>query len=162
LSSLTNEQTIQIINDSKIAIIYYIMNIPKKYVMANIKIPIEVKENNKCEPYMDLLNMEITELDKLPEPIIDTILKEQLKQNLYIFLSKMFPEHRDTTTIINLIDSINHHVENTQMTLEKDIQLYVEKEDLKKLKKPMNTTFKTYNKKSCKKYTVKNYDNSGR
>ena len=71
------------------------MDITKKYVMSNIKIPIEIKENNKCEPYMDLLQMEITPLDHLPDPITDTVLKEQLKQNLYIFLSKMFPEHRD-------------------------------------------------------------------
>ena len=44
----------------------------------------------------------------------------------------------------------------------KEIQLFVEKEYLKKLKKPMNTTFKKYNKKSCKKYTLKTYDNNGR
>lgn len=142
------------------------MDIPKKYVMANIKIPVEVKENNKCEPYMDLLNMEITELDSLPEPITDTILKEQLKQNLYIFLSKMFPEHPDTASSCDPepIDSTNPQLENEepQMTLEKEIQLYVEKEELKKLKKPMNMTFKTYNKKSCKKYSSKNYDSNGR
>jgi len=141
------------------------MDIPKKYVMANIKIPIEVKENNKCEPYMDLLNMEITPLDSLPEPIIDTILKEQLKQNLYIFLSKMFPEHSDTTSSCKAepIDTTNLHVEEPTTTLlEKEIQIYVEKEHIKKLKKPMNSTFKTYNKKSCKKYTSKNYDSNGR
>jgi len=152
LSSSISKQTNQIINDSKIAIIYYTMDIPKKYVMANIRIPIEVKENNKCEPYMDLLNMEITSLDTLPAQITDTILKEQLKQNLYIFLSKMFPEHHDTN---------NDQVEKPT-TLEKDIQIYIEKEELKKQKKPMNNTFKTYNKKSCKKYTYKNYESNGR
>lgn len=148
----------------KIEIIYYKMDIPKKYVMANIKIPIEVKENNKCEPYMDLLNMEITELDSLPEPIIDTVLKDQLKQNLYIFLSKMFPEAPITSTLCEpeLIDITNSQIEKPEISLEKGIQLYVEKEQIKKLKKPMNTTFKTYNKKSCKKYTAKIYDNNGR
>jgi hypothetical protein len=134
------------------------MDIPKKYVMANIKIPIEVKENNKCEPYMDLLNMEITELDSLPEPITDTILKEQLKQNLYIFLSKMFPEYPITTTR----RESEPESEKPEIILETGIQLYVEKEQLKKLKKPMNTTFKNYNKKSCKKYTSKNYESNGR
>jgi len=141
------------------------MDTPKKYVMANIKIPIEVKENNKCEPYMDLLNMEITELDALPEPITDTILKDQLKNSLYIFLSKMFPEppvatsEEDTEPVK---EPVKEPEEKSTPTLEKEIQLYVEKEELKKLKKPMNTTFKTYNKKSCKKYTLKNYDSSGR
>jgi hypothetical protein len=131
------------------------MDLQKKYVMANIKIPIEVKDNNKCETYMDLLNMEITPLDNLPEPMTDAALKEQLKKNLYIFLSKMFPEHKPDQS---------EHVNNSkpEISIEKEIQLYVEKEDIKKLKKPLNTTFKTYNKKSCKKYTVKNYDNNGR
>ena len=129
------------------------MDPPKKYVMANIKIPIEVKENNKCEPYMDLLNMEITDIDSLPEPITDTVLKDQLKNNLYIFLSKMFPES----------PVYEPEPEETLTTpLEKGIQLYVEKEEIKKLKKPINTTFKTYNKKSCKKYTAKIYDSNGR
>jgi hypothetical protein len=143
------------------------MNIPKKYVMANIKIPIEVKENNKCEPYMDLLNMEITSLDDLPEQITDPVLKDQLKNNLYIFLSKMFPEPPVTTSEQDL--EPEHHTlydhesqDKPTPILEKEIQLYVEKEELKKLKKPMNTTFKTYNKKSCKKYTLKNYDSRGR
>jgi len=136
------------------------MEIPKKYVMANIKIPIEVKENNKCEPYMDLLNMEITELDALPESITDPVLKEQLKQNLYIFLSKMFPEVPVTTS--ESVEPEFVHEETPGTPLEKGIQLYVEKEQLKKLKKPVNTTFKTYHKKSCKKYTSKIYDNNGR
>jgi hypothetical protein len=135
------------------------MDTPKKYVMANIKIPVEVKENNKCEPYMDLLNMEITSLDTLPEQITDPVLKDQLKNNLYIFLSKMFPETPVTTTEQ---DSEPEPQDKPTPTLEKEIQMYVEKEELKKLKKPMNTTFKTYNKKSCKKYTLKNYDSSGR
>jgi hypothetical protein len=140
------------------------MDIPKKYVMANIKIPIEVKENNKCEPYMDLLNMEITDLNSLPEPITDTILKEQLKQNLYIFLSKMFPENTDTSSKSYSEPEPEPEPQSEKSTtiLEKDIQLYVEKEQLKKLKKPMNSTFKSYNKKSCKKYTLKAYDSNGR
>ena len=140
------------------------MDPPKKYVMANIKIPIEVKENNKCEPYMDLLNMEITDLDSLPEPITDTVLKDQLKNNLYIFLSKMFPESPVSEPVSEPVSQSESEptVHEETPTLEKGIQLYVEKEEIKKLKKPMNTTFKTYNKKSCKKYTAKIYDNNGR
>jgi hypothetical protein len=138
------------------------MDVPKKYVMANIRIPIEVKENNKCEPYMDLLNMEITDLNSLPEPITDTILKEKLKQNLYIFLSKMFPENTDTSSTSDSEPEPEPQSEKSTTILEKDIQLYVEKEQLKKLKKPMNSTFKSYNKKSCKKYTLKAYDSKGR
>lgn len=138
------------------------MDIQKKYVMANIKIPIEVKENNKCEPYMNLLHMEITDLDSLPEPITDTALKYQLKNNLYIFLSKMFHESPVTTSEPVELDEPNVPKETPMPTFEKGIQLYVDKEQLKRLKKPLTTTFKTYNKKSCKKYTIKNYDSNGR
>jgi len=143
------------------------MDITKKYVMSNIKIPIEIKENNKCEPYMDLLQMEITPLDHLPDPITDTVLKEQLKQNLYIFLSKMFPEHRDeipgsSPEQINVIQESKPNSESEPKPESESIhQIYIDKEEIKRLKKPMNTTFKTYNKKTCKKYTIKNYDNNG-
>jgi hypothetical protein len=137
------------------------MDITKKYVMANIKIPIEVKEDNNCEPYIDLLNMEITSLDSLPEPIIDNILKEQLKNNLYIYLSKIFPQHHVNTNIFEPVD-INNEVEKREITLVKGIQKCVDKDDIKRLKKPMNTTFRTYNKRSCKKYSSKNYDSNGR
>lgn len=77
----------------------------------------------------------------------------------------MFPEppvatsEEDTEPVK---EPVKEPEEKSTPTLEKEIQLYVEKEELKKLKKPMNTTFKTYNKKSCKKYTLKNYDSSGR
>ena len=138
------------------------MDIPKKYIMANIKIPIEIKENNKCETYMDLLNMELTPLEHLPEKITDNALQEQLKQNLYIFLSKMFPHHEQQIDCQS--ESQNKSVLNDNITDNKldIIQLYVDKEQLKRLKKPLTTTFKAYNKKSCKKYTVKNYDSNGR
>ena len=42
------------------------------------------------------------------------------------------------------------------------LQLVVKKDELKKKSQPINMSFKTYNKKSCKKYTIKNYDNNGR
>ena len=107
---------------------------------------------------MDLLYMEIDPLDTLPEPMTDTVLRDQLKENLYIFLSNMFPDHKYEKDIINQTN-IDEKEEKEE---KEEIQLFVEKEYMKKLKKPMNTTFKHYNKKSCKKYTIKSYDNSGR
>jgi hypothetical protein len=89
----------------------------------------------------------------------------------------MFPEHHDTASSCKPEDEDEHEHEpepepepepehedepEETPTLEKEIQLYVEKEEIKKLKKPMNMTFKTYNKKSCKKYSSKNYDSNGR
>ena len=150
----------------------------KKFVMANIKIPIEIKENNVCEPYMDLLDMEITELQSLPVIDIDPEIQKQLKHNLFIFSSKIFPERNE---VIKAEDSQNpqnpqnpqnsqnpqnpqnpqtHNTTQDNMSLK--LQLVVKKDELKKKSQPINMSFKTYNKKSCKKYTIKNYDNNGR
>ena len=123
----------------------------KKYVLANIKIPIEIKENNVCEPFMDLLDMEISELQSLPVVNTDPEIQKQLKKNLFIFLSNTFPES----------NQINNDM-NKEKDNESPMSMVVNKEELKKKSQPINTSFKTYNKKSCKKYTVKNYDNSGR
>ena len=127
----------------------------KKYVLANIKIPIEIKENNVCEPFMDLLNMEISELQSLPVVNTDPEIQKQLKENLFIFLSKTFPES-------NQINNDMNKEKDNELTMSMPMPMVVKKEELKKKSQPINTSFKTYNKKSCKKYTVKNYDNSGR
>lgn len=77
----------------------------------------------------------------------------------------MFPHHEDLEELIdNHSESQTEHTSNNNISNNKPdiIQLYVDKEQLKRLKKPLTTTFKTYNKKSCKKYTIKNYDSNGR
>jgi len=125
------------------------------YVMANIKIPIIIKQGNHCEPQMNLLNMDFTPLDKLPEVMTDPLLQKQLEQNLYIFLNNRFPEYKYNNTTEGNMDS------NKDAKIEDTINLYIDKTEIKKMKKPINTTFKTYHQKSRKKYTVKTYDNNG-
>jgi hypothetical protein len=153
----------------------------EKYIMANIKIPIEIIENKKCRLFIDLLHIDFTSISELPESITDPVIKEQMQDTLQIFFKAIFPEYSEYN-ISNVIRSgdlerddleknseLNHDdlVKNSELNrdeLDKEniLQLYVEKEEIKKMKKPTNITFKIYNKKSRKQYTSKNYDNNGR
>lgn len=134
----------------------------KKYVMANIKIPIEIKENNECETLMDLLNVDFTPIDILPEVITDKKLQQEIKDKLYVFLSNIFLNNKeqDEKKVENekKVEEQNNETSNA-------ILMYINTEELHKKKKPLNTTFKKKHQKSCKKYTCKNYeefDNNGR
>ena len=143
----------------------------EKYIMANIKIPIEIIENKKCRLFIDLLHIDFTSISELPESITDPVIKEQIQDTLQIFFKAIFPEYSE----YNISNVIRSDLEKDSGDLEKDrnlerddlnkeniLQLYVEKEEIKKMKKPTNITFKIYNKKSRKQYTSKNYDNNGR
>ena len=169
----------------------------EKYIMANIKIPIEIIENKKCRLFIDLLHIDFTSISELPESITDPVIKEQMQDTLQIFFKAIFPEYSEYN-ISNVIrsghldsghlerddleknselnrddleknselnrDDLEKNSELNRDDLEKEniLQLYVEKEEIKKMKKPTNITFKIYNKKSRKQYTSKNYDNNGR
>jgi hypothetical protein len=142
----------------------------EKYIMANIKIPIEIIENKKCRLFIDLLHIDITSISELPESITDPVIKEQMQDTLQIFFKAIFPEYSEYN-ISNVIrsgdlerDDLEKNSELNRDDLDKEniLQLYVEKEEIKKMKKPTNITFKIYNKKSRKQYTSKNYDNNGR
>jgi hypothetical protein len=142
----------------------------EKYIMANIKIPIEIIENKKCRLFIDLLHIDFTSISELPESITDPVIKEQMQDTLQIFFKAIFPEYSEYN-ISNVIrsgdlerDDLEKNSELNRDDLDKEniLQLYVEKEEIKKMKKPTNITFKIYNKKSRKQYTSKNYDNNGR
>lgn len=142
----------------------------EKYIMANIKIPIEIIENKKCRLFIDLLHIDFTSISELPESITDPVVKEQMQDTLQIFFKAIFPEYSEYN-ISNVIrsgdlerDDLEKNSELNHDDLDKEniLQLYVEKEEIKKMKKPTNITFKIYDKKSRKQYTSKNYDNNGR
>ena len=139
-----------------------------KYVMAVIEIPIEVNEKNECKSFMHLLNMTIRPLDRLPKAITDPVVQQKLKDNLFIFLSQTFPDYKiddeeDVLDICEIIEEIPIESDVIEIQEIQDTkQVYIGKEEMKQSKRPVNNTFKTYHKPSCKKYTVKNYDNNGR
>ena len=41
----------------------------KKYVMANIKIPMELKEDNTITSYSEYINMEFQKINELPQKL---------------------------------------------------------------------------------------------
>lgn len=128
----------------------------EKYVMANIKIPIEIIENKKCRLFIDLLHIDFTPTTELPESITDPVIKQQTQDTLQIFFKAIFPEYSECNI------SYSDRDLNKDLNKENMLQLHVEKDEMKKMKKPTNTTFKIYNKNSRKQYTSKNYDNNGR
>lgn len=122
----------------------------EKYMMANIQIPIEIIENNKCKLFVDLLNIHFTSITDLPEGITDPVVKEQMKDTLQIFFNAIFTECK--TSEKNECEMVS------KSEVENMMELHVEKGEIKKLKKPMNTTFKNFKKKPRKLYTAKAYD----
>jgi hypothetical protein len=141
----------------------------EKYIMANIKIPIEIIENNRCRLFIDSLHIDFTSISELPESITDPVIKEQTQDTLHIFFKAIFPEYSEYN-ISNVVRGLDSDLNNKdkQKDLQKDLnkenilELYVENDEIKKMKKPTNITFKIYNKNSRKQYTSKNYDNNGR
>jgi hypothetical protein len=142
-----------------------------KYVMAIIKIPVEVFSNGNTVTYDDKIEMDFQEIDKLPEntqPSSINILDK--------FFSKGIPLSIPNEPIIHEDDIENEpiiykdHIENEPIIHKDDIeneqnidkdddnqlsiaiqeifknQLFVKKEEIKKRNRKMNTTFK--NKKS--------------
>ena len=130
----------------------------EKYIMANIKIPIEIIENKKCRLFIDSLHINFTSIAELPESITDPVIKQQTQDTLQIFFKAIFPEYSEYD-----ISDLDRDLEKDKdLNKENMLQLYIEKDEIKKMKKPTNTTFKIYNKNSRKQYTSKNYDNNGR
>jgi hypothetical protein len=140
----------------------------EKYIMANIKIPIEIIENKKCRLFIDSLHIDFTSISELPESITDPVIKQQTQDTLQIFFKAIFPEYSEYNIRgleRDLNDNLNCDLKselNKELNKENILQLYIKKDEIKKMKKPTNTTFKIYNKNSRKQYTSKNYDNNGR
>jgi hypothetical protein len=120
-----------------------------KYVMAIIKIPVEVFSNGNTVTYDDKIEMDFQEIDKLPEntqPSSINILDK--------FFSKGIPLSIPNEPIIYKDDIENepiiHKDDDNQLSIAiQEIfknQLFVKKEEIKKRNRKMNTTFK--NKKS--------------
>jgi len=121
-----------------------------KYVMAIIKIPVEIGSNGKTVTHDDKMQMDFEHLDKLPETI-------QNKPTLNIFdnlVSNL--NHKQESTIQvkveeptlpeeNLKEEPANPITNALQQVFKN-QIFVKKEEIQKKQRKSNTTFK--NKKS--------------
>jgi len=142
-----------------------------KYVMAIIKIPVEVFSNGNTVTYDDKIEMDFQEIDKLPEntqPSSINILDKFFSKGIPLSIPNEPIIHKDDIENEETIDEddienepiiYKDHIENEQ-NIDKDDdnqlsiaiqeifknQLFVKKEEIKKRNRKMNTTFK--NKKS--------------
>ena len=132
-----------------------------KYVMAIIKIPVEIFSNGHTVTYDDNVVMDFQEIDRLPENIQTASLNifDKLFSNLntQCNVTKDNTENEQTP----VIEEENQMANAIQQILKN--QIFVKKEEIKKKNRKFNTTFK--NKKSKtqritqKVYSTLNSDN---
>ena len=112
-----------------------------KYVMAIIKIPIEIQSNGKTVTHDDKMQMDFQNIDKLPENV-------ENKPALNIF-DNLFSNHKndkiETPSIPEEPKKEDSPITNALQQIFKN-QIFVKKEEIQKKHRKSNTTFK--NKKS--------------
>ena len=64
----------------------------KKYVMATIKIPMELKKDNTIESYSEYIDMNFEKIDKIPEKINITFDDKYITEKINNFYSFKEPE----------------------------------------------------------------------
>lgn len=112
----------------------------KQYVIANIKIPIEILENGSTNPFMERCSIELEKCQILPP---------ENKNNNSLFIEKL-------TEFIN--KNTNHNKSENTQTNNIISNLFVDKNEIKSRSKPRSliTTFKNYPTKKINRFTMKN------
>ena len=103
----------------------------KKYVMATIKIPMELKDDNSIESYSEFIDMKFEKINELPE------------KNNIIFDDKYIIEK--INNFYSLDNSEEEEIKNYEKsTQESTKQVTIKKEEIKKKENKKNriTTFK--------------------
>ena len=123
-----------------------------KYIFANVKIPIEIKNNNTYEPLTEYINIEYTKCNELP--------KKNTQNNNFSFINNLKQIFENE----NKIDS-ESQTDNNDLSMiindekkEDEIQkIIIQKDEIKNNNKNKNNiSFKTKIRKNNK-YTLKNY-----
>ena len=120
-----------------------------KYVMAIIKIPVEVFSNGNTVTYDDKIEMDFQEIDKLPEntqPSSINILDKFFSKGIPLSIPNEPIIHKDDIENEQNIDKDDDNQLSIAIQEIFKNQLFVKKEEIKKRNRKMNTTFK--NKKS--------------
>lgn len=108
-----------------------------RYVMAIIKIPVEIQSNGKTVTHHDKMVMDFQNIDKLPENI-------ENKPGLNIF-DNLFSNHKQSHIVEEEPKKEDSPITNALQQIFKN-QIFVKKEEIQKKHRKSNTTFK--NKKS--------------
>lgn len=112
----------------------------KQYIIANIKIPIEILENGSTNPFMERCAIELEKCETLPP---------ENKNNNSLFIEKL-------TEFIN--KNTNHNKSENIPTNDIISNLFVNKNEIKSRSKTRSlvTTFKNYPTKKINRFTLKN------
>jgi len=116
-----------------------------KYIMAIIKIPVEIQSNGKTVTHDNKMVMDFENIDKLPENV-------ENRPTLNIF-NDLFSNHKQIYTKENTQEQLKQQeqegpvnpITNAIQQVYKN-QIFVKKEEIQKKQRKSNTTFK--NKKS--------------
>ena len=104
-----------------------------KYVMAIIKIPIEIQSNGKTVTHDDKMQMDFQNIYKLPENI-------ENKPALNIF-DNLFSNHKQSHIVEEEPKKEDSPITNALQQIFKN-QIFVKKEEIQKKQRKSNTTFK--------------------
>ena len=112
----------------------------KKYVLANIKIPMEINENGSFEPMPDYVSISIEKMDNAPQKSGIDYNNEYIREQILSLLT------------IKKCDNINNEeIEESSLIIKYD-------ELLNRIQKSHNKNISFKNKKtSTSRYTAKNY-----
>ena len=115
------------------------------YFIANIKIPLEIKEDDSFDPMIDYISVEIEKCEKLPEKVDISIVQTNFFQQIKSLLLTQTP------VIENEIKDKNI---NNQVVLVTEELNKINTKDKRKIK---NITFKNYSEKTKYRNTIKNH-----
>jgi 6-pyruvoyl-tetrahydropterin synthase len=109
-----------------------------KYVMAIIKIPIEIQSNGKTVTHDDKMVMDFENIDKLPENVenkpASNIFNDLFSNHKQIYTKENTQEQPKQEEPVNPITNAIQQVFKNQ--------IFVKKEEIQKKKRKTNTTFK--------------------
>jgi len=69
----------------------------KKYILANIKIPIEISESDDYEPLTDYMSIKFENIDSLPEKLENDYDSDYIKNQIYELLQKPIRKENQLT-----------------------------------------------------------------
>jgi hypothetical protein len=89
----------------------------KKYIIANIKIPIEISETNNFEPLNDYMSITFENIDELPEKSNTDYNNDFIKQKINELLGSSTPNNNDsnlkTNNIVITIDELKNRTKSS-------------------------------------------------
>jgi len=129
-----------------------------KYIYANIKIPIEIKEDGKIEPLREYIDIEFSKCEELPEKKKTEIHSLFIQQNLENIISQLKGTAEKGTTEKGTTEKGTTEKGTTENELQKQKQqFYVFPNEIKNEKREhKNSSFKQRSKTNHR-YTMKNH-----